>query len=176
MVPMSARLAAMMVGGILVAGACIAAAPALGGASDVDETAPSEPEELESEAENTAPLTDTGVITFTDVDLVDGHTVSASLVSATDSINGAVAARGTLTPAVTNAATDGAGNTDILLTPSIETGNALFKMMVYFSGACAAGIVVGLKIPLVLTSRADPVAARLASIAFAATAATLSRS
>ena len=64
---------------------------------------------------------------------------------------------------------EGAGNTDILLVPSIETGNSLFKMMVYFSGACAAGIVVGLKIPLVLTSRADPVAARLASIALAAT-------
>ena len=64
---------------------------------------------------------------------------------------------------------EGAGNSDILLVPSIETGNSLFKMMVYFSGACAAGIVVGLKIPLVLTSRADPVAARLASIALAAT-------
>jgi len=63
-----------------------------------------------------------------------------------------------------------AGNTDILLTPTIEVGNALFKMMVYFSGACAAGIVYGLKLPLVLTSRADPVAARLASIALAASA------
>lgn len=63
-----------------------------------------------------------------------------------------------------------AGNTDILLTPTIEVGNALFKMMVYFSGACAAGIVYGLRLPLVLTSRADPVAARLASIALAASA------
>jgi phosphate acetyltransferase len=63
-----------------------------------------------------------------------------------------------------------AGNADILLTPTIEVGNALFKMMVYFSGACAAGIVVGLKVPLVLTSRADPVAARIASIALAAKA------
>jgi phosphate acetyltransferase len=61
-----------------------------------------------------------------------------------------------------------AGNSDILLTPTIEVGNALFKMMVYFSGACAAGIVYGLKVPLVLTSRADPVAARIASIALAA--------
>jgi phosphate acetyltransferase len=63
-----------------------------------------------------------------------------------------------------------AGDADILLTPTIEVGNALFKMMVYFSGACAAGIVVGLRVPLVLTSRADPVAARLASIALAAKA------
>lgn len=61
----------------------------------------------------------------------------------------------------------GSGDADIVLVPSIEVGNALFKMMVYFSGACAAGIVMGMKIPLVLNSRADPLAARLASIALA---------
>lgn len=58
-----------------------------------------------------------------------------------------------------------AGNADILIVPNIETGNALFKMMVYFMGACAAGVVLGGRIPIVLTSRADPPAARLASIA-----------
>jgi phosphotransacetylase len=47
----------------------------------------------------------------------------------------------------------------------------LFKMMVYFMGACAAGVVVGGRIPIVLTSRADPPAARLASTALAAIAA-----
>ena len=35
------------------------------------------------------------------------------------------------------------GNTDILLVPNVETGNALVKMMIYFMGACAAGVVVG---------------------------------
>jgi len=60
-----------------------------------------------------------------------------------------------------------AGNADILLVPNIETGNALFKMMVYFMSACAAGIVLGAKVPAILTSRADPPEARLASAAIA---------
>ena len=61
-----------------------------------------------------------------------------------------------------------AGNADILIVPDIETGNALFKMMVYFMSACAAGIVAGAKVPIVLTSRADPPEARLAAAAIAA--------
>jgi phosphate acetyltransferase len=60
-----------------------------------------------------------------------------------------------------------AGHADILLVPNLETGNSLSKMMVYFLGACAAGIIVGGKIPVVVTSRADQAAARLASIAAA---------
>ena len=58
-----------------------------------------------------------------------------------------------------------AGNTDILLVPNVETGNALVKMMVYFMGACAAGVVLGGKTPVVITSRSDEAEARLASIA-----------
>ncbi len=61
-----------------------------------------------------------------------------------------------------------AGAADILVVPNIETGNALFKMMVYFMGACAAGVISGARAPVVLTSRADPPEARLASIAIAA--------
>jgi phosphate acetyltransferase len=60
-----------------------------------------------------------------------------------------------------------AGNADVLLVPNIETGNALFKQMVYFMGAAAAGIVLGAKVPIILTSRADPAAARLAATALA---------
>lgn len=60
-----------------------------------------------------------------------------------------------------------AGNADIILVPNIETGNALVKMMVYYMSACAAGVVVGAKVPFVLTSRSDGNAARLASIAAA---------
>jgi phosphate acetyltransferase len=60
-----------------------------------------------------------------------------------------------------------AGQADILMVPDIVSGNALFKMMVYFMGACAAGIVLGAKVPILLTSRADPPAARLASAALA---------
>ena len=60
-----------------------------------------------------------------------------------------------------------AGKADILLVPSVETGNGLVKMMIYFMGACAAGVVVGGKVPVVITSRADSAPARLASIAAA---------
>ncbi len=60
---------------------------------------------------------------------------------------------------------DVSGNTDILLVPNVETGNALVKMMVYFMGACAAGVVLGGKAPVVITSRSDEAEARLASIA-----------
>ena len=63
-----------------------------------------------------------------------------------------------------------AGNTDILLVPNVETGNALVKMMIYFMGACAAGVVVGGKAPVVITSRSDESEARLASIAAAVVA------
>ena len=63
-----------------------------------------------------------------------------------------------------------AGNADILLVPNVESGNALVKMMVYFMGACAAGVVLGCKAPVVITSRSDESEARLASIAAAVVA------
>ena len=63
-----------------------------------------------------------------------------------------------------------AGDADVLLVPSVETGNALVKIMVYFMGACAAGVVVGGKVPVVITSRSDVATARLASIAAAVVA------
>jgi len=60
-----------------------------------------------------------------------------------------------------------AGEADVLLVPSVETGNGLVKMMIYFMGACAAGVVIGGKVPVVITSRSDEAQARLASIAAA---------
>lgn len=61
-----------------------------------------------------------------------------------------------------------AGNADAIIVPDIVSGNALFKSLVYLSGGCAAGVVMGAKVPVLLTSRADPAAARLASVALAA--------
>jgi len=63
-----------------------------------------------------------------------------------------------------------AGEADVLLVPSVEAGNGLVKMMIYFMGACAAGVVVGGKVPVVITSRSDEAQARLASIAAAVVA------
>jgi phosphate acetyltransferase len=72
--------------------------------------------------------------------------------------------------AIKNIKNNVAGQTDILLVPNIETGNALVKMMIYFMGACAAGVVIGGKVPVVITSRSDEAEARLASIAAAVVA------
>ena len=63
-----------------------------------------------------------------------------------------------------------AGKADVLLVPSVETGNGLVKMMIYFMGACAAGVVIGGKVPVVITSRSDDAPARLASMAAAVVA------
>lgn len=60
------------------------------------------------------------------------------------------------------------GQADAIIVPDIVSGNALFKSFVYLSGGCAGGIVMGAKVPILLTSRADPAAARLSSIALGA--------
>jgi phosphate acetyltransferase len=54
-----------------------------------------------------------------------------------------------------------------LVVPDIESGNALFKMMVHLMGAIPSGVVLGAKVPIVLTSRADSSQARLTSAAVA---------
>lgn len=60
------------------------------------------------------------------------------------------------------------GRADAIIVPDIVSGNAIFKALVYLCGGCAAGVVTGAKVPILLTSRADPPAARLASVALAA--------
>jgi phosphate acetyltransferase len=56
-----------------------------------------------------------------------------------------------------------AGQADILLVPDLESGNMLAKQLSYLAGAEGAGIVLGARVPIVLTSRADSVRTRLAS-------------
>jgi len=58
-----------------------------------------------------------------------------------------------------------AGKADILIVPDLEAGNMLAKQLQYLAGADAAGIVLGTRVPIVLTSRADSVRTRLASTA-----------
>jgi phosphate acetyltransferase len=60
-----------------------------------------------------------------------------------------------------------AGDPDILLCPDLESGNMVAKQLAYLAGAEAAGIVLGARVPVILTSRADSVAARVASCAMA---------
>lgn len=58
-----------------------------------------------------------------------------------------------------------AGRADILVVPDLEAGNMVAKQLQYFAGADSAGIVLGTRVPIVLTSRADSVRTRLASTA-----------
>jgi phosphate acetyltransferase len=58
-----------------------------------------------------------------------------------------------------------AGQTDVLLVPDLEAGNILAKQLDYLAGAEAAGLVMGTRVPIVLTSRSDSVRTRLASTA-----------
>jgi phosphate acetyltransferase len=61
-----------------------------------------------------------------------------------------------------------AGQADILVVPDLEAGNMLAKSLTFMAGADAAGIVLGARVPIILTSRADSLIARLASCAVAA--------
>ncbi|NWG46755.1 MAG: bifunctional enoyl-CoA hydratase/phosphate acetyltransferase [Alphaproteobacteria bacterium] len=61
-----------------------------------------------------------------------------------------------------------AGQADILIVPDLESGNMLAKQLDYLGGALAAGLVMGARVPIVLTSRADRAPARLASCAIGA--------
>ena len=58
-----------------------------------------------------------------------------------------------------------AGVADVLVVPDLESGNMLAKQLEYLGGASSAGIVMGARVPIVLTSRADSRESRIASCA-----------
>jgi phosphate acetyltransferase len=60
-----------------------------------------------------------------------------------------------------------AGRANVLIAPDLEAGNMLAKSLTFLAGAVAAGIVLGARVPVILTSRADSVTTRLASCAVA---------
>ncbi|MBN2366507.1 MAG: bifunctional enoyl-CoA hydratase/phosphate acetyltransferase [Calditrichaeota bacterium] len=60
------------------------------------------------------------------------------------------------------------GDADIAIAPEIETGNVFYKLMSYLAGAKTAGLIIGAKVPIVLTSRADSDEVKFLSIATAA--------
>jgi len=64
-------------------------------------------------------------------------------------------------------ASEVAGDADILVVPDLEAGNILAKLLTFLASADAAGIVLGARVPIILTSRADNVLARMASCGIA---------
>ncbi len=69
--------------------------------------------------------------------------------------------------AVKNSGSEVAGDADILIAPQIESGNILYKSLVYSAGARVASMIVGAKVPIVLTSRADSAEDKFNSICLA---------
>jgi phosphate acetyltransferase len=69
--------------------------------------------------------------------------------------------------AIKNIVSPVAGRANVLVVPDLEAGNMLAKSLSFLAGADAAGIVLGARVPIILTSRADSVTARLASCAVA---------
>ncbi len=63
------------------------------------------------------------------------------------------------------------GNADLLLVPDLNAGNMLYKSFIYIGGGECAGLVLGARVPIVLTSRADSLVSRIASVALAVLAA-----
>ena len=60
-----------------------------------------------------------------------------------------------------------AGHADLLLMPDLTAGNLLYKSFNYIGGGDSAGLVLGATVPVVLTSRADSLPSRIASVALA---------
>ncbi|WP_295138945.1 phosphate acetyltransferase [uncultured Reyranella sp.] len=78
--------------------------------------------------------------------------------------------------AIKNIVSPVAGRADVLIVPDLEAGNMLAKSLTFLAGADAAGIVLGARVPIILTSRADSVTTRLASCAVACLVAAARRS
>ncbi len=76
---------------------------------------------------------------------------------------------------IKNIASPVAGRANVLVVPDLEAGNMLAKSLTFLAGADAAGIVLGARVPIILTSRADSLGARLASCAVAALVASARR-
>ncbi|MDQ2823083.1 MAG: bifunctional enoyl-CoA hydratase/phosphate acetyltransferase [Pseudomonadota bacterium] len=90
--------------------------------------------------------------------------VTGALVDGPLAFDNAVSAQAALIKGIISPV---AGHADILLVPDLEAGNMLAKQLEYLGGAQMAGIVLGARVPVILTSRADPTLARLGSCAIA---------
>ncbi len=91
--------------------------------------------------------------------------ISGGIVDGPLAFDNAISAEAAQTKGITS---DVAGRADILIVPDLEAGNMIAKQLVYLSDAQAAGVVMGARVPIVLTSRAGSIENRLASCAVAA--------
>jgi len=96
--------------------------------------------------------------------MADRHQINGALLDGPLAFDNAISAEAAREKGIES---DVAGDPDILLVPDLEAGNILAKQLTFLVGADAAGIVLGARVPIILTSRADSVRARLASCAVA---------
>jgi phosphotransacetylase len=94
--------------------------------------------------------------------MVDRGQITGGIVDGPLAFDNAVSMRAAKTKGIVSPV---AGQADVLIAPDLEAGNMLAKQLAYLAGAESAGIVLGARVPIVLTSRADTVRSRLASTA-----------
>ncbi|MDM0117791.1 phosphate acetyltransferase [Variovorax sp. J22R133] len=97
--------------------------------------------------------------------MVDRHQITGALVDGPLALDNAINLEAARIKKIDSPV---AGRANVLLVPDLEAGNMLAKSLSFLAGADAAGIVLGARVPIILTSRADSVIARLASCAVAA--------
>jgi len=100
--------------------------------------------------------------------MADRGQIAGAIVDGPLAFDNAVSAAAARTKGIVS---DVAGAADILVVPDLESGNMLAKQLEYLGGAASAGIVIGARVPIVLTSRADSRESRIASCAVALVAA-----
>ena len=96
--------------------------------------------------------------------MVDRHQVTGALVDGPLALDNAIDLEAA---AIKKIDSPVAGRANVLIVPDLEAGNMLAKSLSFLAGADAAGIVLGARVPVILTSRADSVPTRLASCAVA---------
>jgi phosphotransacetylase len=96
--------------------------------------------------------------------MADRGQITGALVDGPLAMDNAISAEAAKTKGITSPV---AGDADILLAPDLEAGNIAAKLLTFLANADAAGLVLGARVPIILTSRADSVRVRMASAAVA---------
>jgi phosphate acetyltransferase len=96
--------------------------------------------------------------------MVDRHQITGALVDGPLALDNAIDLEAARTKKIDSPV---AGRANVLIVPDLEAGNMLAKSLSFLAGADAAGIVLGARVPIILTSRADSLQSRLASCAIA---------
>ncbi|AKJ29324.1 phosphate acetyltransferase [Caldimonas brevitalea] len=97
--------------------------------------------------------------------MVDRHQITGAIVDGPLALDNAINLEAATIKKIESPV---AGRANVLMVPDLEAGNVLAKSLSFLAGADAAGIVLGARVPIILTSRADSVTTRLASCAVAA--------